>query len=1126
MGNSLWEERVERKASLVPLTFGFDIGIASVGWAVLNPTRIVALGIRAFDAAEEPKTGASLNEHRRIVRTQRNRLHRRTQRLKKLRRLLRDAGVIPSADIEHFTAVPQARGAPDTTSPWALRARGLDNLLEPGEWARVLYHIVKHRGFHAARKSETIDEMKEGGKLSKGVKRTANLKQEGRWRTIGEMAAHDEAFAAAKRNKAGSYENSFSRKLLDEELRQLFAQQRAFGNPASTQGIEDALLNPKTGLLWYQKEALTGEAMLKMVGNCTFEKSEPRAPKRSFSAERFIWLSLLNRVRVDQGGERRPLTPAERDAAKPLPYELQKVSYKQLRDRLVKQCGFPKSWREASFSELSYRPSIKRDRTGNVTGTKEPEEVEAKEGNLIKLPGWHDLKKELDAEPTRATWQRLAGAALSGNPSQMDAIALALSIYKSDEELRPKFADSGLDATAIEAVLKVDYTNFIHLSTKAIAKLMPHLETGERYDAACKAAGYDHANPEDTEGNAKYLPPFSPKEIRNPVVFRSLNQASKVLNALIREHGSPCAIHVELARDLSKSFEERKDIERGQREFQVEKQATVDYFIEQIGRPPRGDELLKMRLYREQDGQCAYSLKPLAPEGDIRRIFETGQTQVDHILPYSRSFDDSQNNKILVLTRENQNKGNRTPFEYLGGAIESPPWREFEAWVRGHKMFRKAKRDRLLRKNFGDEEAEGFRERNLNDTRYVTRLFAGSIRQHLKFAPDESGQVKPKQTRVLCPAGGFTSFMRARWGLVKNREQSDLHHAQDACVIAAASLTLQKRVGDYSRTREEFAEAKDGKLVHLKTGEIIDELRFPRPWPLFHEEIKARLSENPRAAIEGRFDTYDEQAVEALAPVLVSRAVKRRSGGAAHEDTVRSVATHLGPNTSSKRVRLEALKLSDIDDIVGAGDARNAGLIAAIRERLAAHKGDGKKAFGPGTEPLHKPRRDGTPGPIIRAVKVKSVQKGGVPVRGGVADQASMWRVDVFHKANKYYLVPIYQADRRKGTDLPSRAVLAYKQRNEWTPLDDSFDFKFSLYPNDYIFLKVRDADYAGYFAGLDVSTAAITVNAHDRNIGVGKDGQWRGLGVKLGVQHFEKFHVDVLGNRFPVRQEIRRGLA
>lgn len=1095
------------KLGLGPMTFGFDIGIASVGWAVLNDTRIVDLGVRAFDAAEEPKTGASLNEHRRTVATQRNRLRGRCQRLKKLRRLLRDAGALPTADIQCIEAKPPA--APDT---WMLRADGLDRLLSPQEWARVLYHIVKHRGFYAARKSETTDEEKEGGKLSKGVRRTTELMQ-GRWRTVGEMAARDAAFGSHKRNKAGSYANSFSRKLLAAELAQLFSRQRELGNTCADAALESEV----TGLLWLQKPPITGKAMLEMVGKCTFERSEYRAPKRSFSAERFIWLSKLNNIKVVDAGDRRTLTEQERQQAKDLPYKLSKVTWKQLR-RAIGMADSP----SVGFAGLSY--GSKRNKKG--------EAVDPEDATLVELKGWHQMRKELEAEPTRSTWERISSAALSGNPADMDAIALSLSIFKSDDELRPELQKLGLNETDIEAILRIDYTDFLQLSTLAISRLMPALEAGLRYDQACERAGYSHANPTAASALSRLLPPIRRKEVRNPVVFRSLNQARKVLNALIREYGSPCAVHVELARDLSKPFDERKDIERGQKEFQEEKQRAVDYFVDQIGRLPKADELLKLRLYREQDGQCAYSLKPLAPEGDIRRIFEVGVTQIDHVLPYSRSFDDSLNNKALVLTTENQNKGNRTPFEYLDGANDSQRWREFEAWVRGHKLFRKAKRDRLLRQNFGPEEAQGFRERNLNDTRYVTRLFAGMVRQQLAFAPDETGTLRPLETRVLCPAGGFTSFLRARWGLVKDRGASDLHHALDACVIAAASPALQKRVSDFSR-RNELVQLRDGSFADQESGEILSAeaatelgMRFPQPWPFFREEVIARLSSNPAENIAGHYQSYSAETLSALRPVLVSRAVKRRSGGAVHQDTVRSVKKHLGPSTSSRRVPLERLKLSDLPDIVGADDPRNAGLMTVLRNRLEAHKGDGKKAFGMNTEPVRKPRRDGTEGPLIRAVKLKDVQKGGVPVRGGVADQASIWRVDVFAKTGKHYLVPVYQSDRRRGAELPRHAATANTERKDWTAIDESFQFVFSLYPNDLIGLKTKKAEFFGYFDGMDVNTAAITILSPAAEKILGKDGRWRSLGVKVGVEKFEKFHVDVLGRYYPAKAELRHGLA
>lgn len=96
------------KVSTSPLTFGFDIGIASVGWAVLNENRIVDLGVRAFDKAENEK-GEPLNLQCRMARTQRNRLSRRVFRLKKLRRLLRDHGLVATAKVEAFVTPPGAQ---------------------------------------------------------------------------------------------------------------------------------------------------------------------------------------------------------------------------------------------------------------------------------------------------------------------------------------------------------------------------------------------------------------------------------------------------------------------------------------------------------------------------------------------------------------------------------------------------------------------------------------------------------------------------------------------------------------------------------------------------------------------------------------------------------------------------------------------------------------------------------------------------------------------------------------------------------------------------------------------------------------------------------------------------------
>ncbi|MDE2618436.1 MAG: hypothetical protein KGL73_15635, partial [Burkholderiales bacterium] len=133
-------------------TFGLDIGIASVGWAVLAENRIVDLGVRCFDPGENEK-GEPHNQKRRGARVARNRLHMRRWRLRQLLRLFCDAGIIDRPDPQLLVAPPRAKGEPEA-GPWQLRAKGLKDPLEPLEWAQVLYHLVKHRGFEFFRKSE------------------------------------------------------------------------------------------------------------------------------------------------------------------------------------------------------------------------------------------------------------------------------------------------------------------------------------------------------------------------------------------------------------------------------------------------------------------------------------------------------------------------------------------------------------------------------------------------------------------------------------------------------------------------------------------------------------------------------------------------------------------------------------------------------------------------------------------------------------------------------------------------------------------------------------------------------------------------------------------------------------
>ncbi|WP_090456184.1 type II CRISPR RNA-guided endonuclease Cas9 [Nitrosospira sp. Nsp1] len=1117
------------------LTFGLDIGIASVGWAVLSESRIIDLGVRCFDKAETAKEGESLNLTRRTARLLRRRLRRRAWRLTKLARLLKREGLIAVANlfklkIEKNTSVLK--------SAWQLRVDALDRQLNAEEWARVIYHLCKHRGFHwisrAEEKAAEGDSKSEGGKVKQGLAGTKKLMQEKNYRTAAEMVLAE--FPEAQRNKQGDYSKALSRILLGDELKAQFEHQRKLGNTFATEKLEAAILgngDRKSGLFWMQNPALAGSDLLRMLGHCTFEKTEYRAPKASFTAERHVWLTRLNNLRILVDGTTRSLNEAERRVALSLPYQQAgDLTYKQLRAALIKAGYLPESFR---YTGLSYASGQKADEK-----IKDPETAA-----LVKISAWQELRKTLKDASLEDEWQKISTDALEGRPQLLDQIAWVLSVYKDDTEVETELRKLSLPNAErmVDALLDIRFDKFSNLSLKALNQIVPLMEQGQRYDeAVANIQEYGHHSQlhKVGAGEHKYLPPFykgrdktgrmvfcDDMDIpRNPVVLRALNQARKVVNALIKEYGSPYEVHIEMARDLSRPFDERKKVKTAQEEFRDRNEKDKVLFAQDfnIVGAVKGKDFEKYQLYREQQGKCAYSIEPV----DIHRLFEQGYVEIDHALPYSRSFDDSKNNRVLVLAKENRDKGNRTAYEYLSlfpGGENGERWRQFVAFVEGNKAYRLAKRSRLLRKDFGDKEAKEFRERNLNDTRYICKFFKNYVEQYLQLHEDSETK------RCVVLSGQMTSFLRVRWGLIKVRGDSDRHHALDAVVVAACSHGMVKHLSDYSR-RKELEQVRAG-FVDVDTGEIInpnmfDQIKkhFPNPWPHFRDELEARLKlddlDRLREEMQ-RFGTYSEDALRSLRPLFVSRAPQRRNSGAAHKDTIYAQPESLEAQGGvTQKVPLSSLTLKDLDKLID--PHRNEKLYAAIRARLEQHGGKGDKAF-PSNNPLRKPDSDCNPtGPIVRGVTMVIDKLSGIPIRGGIAKNDSMVRVDVFTKANKFHLVPVY-VHHTVAKVLPNRVIVAHKDEDEWPLLDDSFSFCFSIYPNDLIRVAQKQCQFVGYYAGCDRGSGNVNLWTHDRNQQVGKDGLIRGIGVKTAL-NVEKFNVDVLGNIYPAPPEKRRDLA
>ena len=1078
-------------------SIGLDCGIASVGYAVMElnsndePCRIIRLGSRVFDKAEHPRDGSSLALPRREARGTRRRIRRHQHRLERIRYMLINEQILTKYELENLF-----NGK--LTDVYELRCKALDMPVSNTEFARILIHIAQRRGFKSNRKSDAKD--KEMGALLIAVSEN-QLKMESKgYKTVGEMFFKDESYAECKRNKADSYKATVSRSMIENEIHLIFEAQRKFNKAFANEEIEkqytDIVLSQRPFDLGPgEGSPYAGNQIEKMIGNCMLLEGEKRAAKASYSFQMFTLWQKINHLRlVNASGDFYILSDLERKAIFDLCHKSPNVNYDKIRKTLAVSNDY-------YFNSLSY-------------GDKDKSEVE-KNAKFDYLKSYHEIRKALD--------KLGKGYIKSLSIAELDVIGYAFTVYKTDDNIFNYLNNNGIKEEVSNALIENlnSFSKFGHISVKACQLLIPSLEKGMTYDKACESAGINFRGHSVGE-KEMYLSAVAPEleGITNPVVRRAVSQTIKVVNAIIREQGhSPAYINVELARELSKDFEERKAIEKKNQENHnknenIVKRLEKDFKIMR----PSGMDIIKLKLYDEQNGIDPYTQKPF----EIKRLFEPGYVDVDHIIPYSISFNDSYNNKVLTFSSENRQKSNRLPLQYLSGKAQD----DFRVWV--NSSFKNInKRKNLLKEKIDDENA--FKSRNLNDTKYLSRVLYNLFNDTLAFE-----DYKNRKKHVRTVNGAITAYMRKRWGIVKIREDGDLHHAVDAAVIACVTESMIQRITKYVKYKEvQYTDYSEGSIVVSSEGEVLD--AFPLPYSDFRKELEIRTFNDPQRDLkQGLLSNYTQHDINSVKPCFVSRMPRHKATGAAHKDTIRSGREQ---DYVISKVPLSSLKLDrdcEIKNYYNPASDRN--LYDALIDRLKAFGGDGSKAFPEGYE-FHKPKSDGSEGPVVKKVKLIEKSTLNVKARGekGVAENGSMVRIDVFFvEGEGYYFVPVYVSDTVKPK-LPNKACVASKPYSEWKEMKDE-DFVFSLYPNDLIKVKsnksmkmsvnikgstlapsisVNDAFF--YFVKAGISNASLTVENHDGSYVINS------LGVKT-LLRIEKYTVDPLGNVSAVKKEKRTG--
>ncbi|MFN5291363.1 MAG: type II CRISPR RNA-guided endonuclease Cas9, partial [Planctomycetia bacterium] len=598
------------------LTLGLDVGSKSIGWALLDEDKkeILATGVRVFPEGvnrTQQGTEESKNTGRRTARSIRRQIARRARRKKMVARILTQNNLLPASTAEKANLF--------LSDPYQLRKKALDEKLSAHEIGRVFLNISQRRGFKSNRKTDKLKEKENSAMLAEISNLENEITQAG-CRTLGEyLAGFRENDGLAKiRGK------HTRRSMLEHEFEMIWCNQAKY-----YPNLDESLRQKVHGAIFFQRKMYWDK---KTVGKCSLEPNLPRASEKDRAVQLARLYQEINNLQIiEADGEIRPLKTTERDSLLEYLADSKERSFDDIRKKM--------KWVNVEFNlAVGGRDKLK--------GMPIDKEMESK-----KLFGkaW---KAKSEEEKTRIVRQTILFHSRDEEPPEVEK--------RKETDFRNKaLTDWGLPQENYENLLSFDPgIGRASFCFKALDKLLPHLRSGlpmmadDGTPSAFSEAGYQR--PDQKVPNQKSTLPPVPQDITNPIVKQALNEVRTLINAIIREYGLPDNIHVELAREARGNQAQREQITINQRKNEKVREDAKARISENGLIPGRGS-IEFYRLWKDQDGICIYSGKPIS----LKQLLG-GEVNVDHIWPFSRCLDDSLSNKVVCLRDENNAKANMT----------------------------------------------------------------------------------------------------------------------------------------------------------------------------------------------------------------------------------------------------------------------------------------------------------------------------------------------------------------------------------------------------------------------------------------------------------------------------------
>lgn len=849
---------------------GLDLGTSSIGWSMMNAVedaagRLTPVGIDKLGVRIFPE---GLDRRKGEQTLNQERREARSARVRTRRTQRRKKKLLNI--LVRTSLLPSEENSRNSLfselDPYLLRARAAKEKLSPFEIGRAFYNLAQRRGFLSNRKATKEEE---DGKVKQGIGELARKMSEAGLETLGAYLASLDPITERKR---GFYT---SRKMFKDEFEKIFTTQSQFYPDVLTAQLKKEL----DDAIFFQRPL---KLQKDLVGKCEFFGDRKRARTATLVFQEFrIWQTLNDLRIVKENGSERNLEAQEK---------------------------------EQLYQTLSHRAEISWAKAKKILGLHDNDIFNFEE-HRNKLRG-NATAAILIKAIGDVSWQSLS------NRRQEQLVTELLDI-QSEDALRDRLTSAWgftLDqsGTLIECSGSLP-KGYGSLSSKAMRAILPSLKSGKQYDRACLEAGFHHSKTKIVAEEQLQLP----EKLRNPLVERALYQLRRVVNSLIKKYGKPDLIRVELARDLKLTPKQRREVIKKNGENERFNLEAEKFIKEEIGIPnPSFTDKLKYKLWKECGSICPYTGKNISAE----ELFgDHPQYDIEHILPYKRSLDDSFMNKTLCHVDENrQRKGNKTPFEAYSAN------QEVYAQIIGR--VKKAMPSKLKRFTQTELELDDFVARQLNDTRYISRKAAEYLRS--------------LGVKVEVVKGGTTAILRHSWGLdeilgghEKNRADHR-HHSIDALVIACTDISAMQSLSRCS--------AKYGSKLRIEN--------LPTPFELF------------------RGNAYDQ-----VHSLIVSHKTSRKISGALHKETVYGIdrkAAELGETLAVVRQPLVSFdKEKDLDQI------RDPKLKSLAKRHWESYNKSFKTAFQNELNPFRLPTKAGSFIPVrslrvIRPLKVRKINRG------------------------------------------------------------------------------------------------------------------------------------------------------